>query len=99
VQELQKAGVELLTGVRYERIEPGAVVVSLDGAERRIEADSVIIAAGQEPERSLVDALAARGQAHVVVGGAAGAERLDAGRAFRDGFGASARVAQALALV
>ena len=61
--------------------------------------DNVIIAAGQEPERSLVDALAARGQAHVVVGGAAGAERLDAGRAFRDGFGAPARVAQALSLV
>ena len=27
VQELQRAGVELLTGVEYERIEPDAVVV------------------------------------------------------------------------
>ena len=99
VQELRRAGVELLTGVEYERIERAAVVVRHDGVERRIEADSVIIAAGQEPERSLADVLAARGRAHVVIGGAAGAERLDAGCAFRDGFGAPARVAQALALV
>ena len=98
VQELQKAGVELLTGVEYERIEADAVVVRHDGAERRIEADTVVIAAGQEPERSLANALAARGQAHVVIGGAAGAEQLDAGRAFRDGFGAPAAIAQALEL-
>jgi 2,4-dienoyl-CoA reductase (NADPH2) len=99
VQELQRAGVELLTGVEYERIERGAVVIRVDGAQRRIAADTVVIAAGQEPERSLAEALAARGQAHVVIGGAASAERLDAGRAFRDGFGAPAAVAQALALV
>ncbi|MGH2836583.1 MAG: FAD-dependent oxidoreductase, partial [Solirubrobacteraceae bacterium] len=99
VQELQQAGVELLTGVEYERIEPAAVVVRLDGAERRIAADTVVIAAGQEPERSLVDALVARSQAHVVIGGAASATRLDAGRAFRDGLGAPAIITQALALV
>ena len=99
VQELQRAGVELLTGVEYERIEPDAVIGAPRRRERRIEADTVVIAAGQEPERSLTDALAARGQAHVVVGGAAGAERLDAGRAFRDGFGAPAGVARVLALV
>lgn len=99
VQELRRAGVELLTGVEYERIERDAVVVRVDGAERRIAADTVIIAAGQEPERALALELAARGQAHVVIGGAAGAERLDAGRAFREGFGAPAMVSQALALV
>ena len=92
VQELQRAGVELLTGVEYERIEPDAVVIRVDGAERRIAADTVVIAAGQEPERSLVNALVASGQPHVVVGGAAGAERLDAGRAFREGFGAPAAI-------
>ncbi len=99
VQELQRAGVELLTGVEYERIEPDAVTVRLDGARRRIAADTVVIAAGQEPERSLADVLAARGRAHVVIGGAAGAEHLDAGRAFRDGFGAPTAVARILALV
>ncbi|MDE3129687.1 MAG: 2,4-dienoyl-CoA reductase, partial [Acidobacteriota bacterium] len=97
VQELRQAGVELLTGVAYERIEPGAVVVRVEGTARRIAADTVVIAAGQEPERSLADALAARGQPHVVIGGAASCERLDAGRAFRDGLGAPALVLRALA--
>ena len=97
VQELERAGVELLTGVEYERIEPDAIVIRVDGAERRIAADTVVIAAGQEPEARLATALAASGQPHVVVGGAAGAERLDAGRAFREGFGAPAAVARLLA--
>jgi 2,4-dienoyl-CoA reductase (NADPH2) len=98
VQELKRAGVELLTGVRYERIETDAVVISTEQGERRIAADSVVIAAGQEPERSLADELEARGIAHVVIGGAADASGLDAGRAFRDGFGAPVLVEQALAL-
>jgi 2,4-dienoyl-CoA reductase (NADPH2) len=87
----------MLTGVEYERIEPDAVVIRVDGDERQIPADTVVIAAGQEPETRLASALAASGQPHVVVGGAAGAEWLDAGRAFREGFGAPAAVARALA--
>jgi 2,4-dienoyl-CoA reductase (NADPH2) len=97
VQELQQAGVEMLTGVEYERIEPDAVVIRIDGAERRIPADTVVIAAGQEPDDRLSTQLAASGQPHVVVGGASGAEHLDAGRAFREGFGAPAAVARVLA--
>ena len=99
VQELERAGVELLTGVEYERIEPDAIVIRIDGAERRIPADTVVIAAGQEPEAWLATELAASGQPHVVVGGASGAEHLDAGRAFREGFGAPAAVARVLARV
>jgi 2,4-dienoyl-CoA reductase (NADPH2) len=97
VGELQRAGVELLTGVEYEQIEADAVVVRIEGVQRRIAADTVVIAAGQEAERSLADALAARGRPHVVIGGAASAEHLDAGRAFRDGFGAPATVSAVLA--
>jgi 2,4-dienoyl-CoA reductase (NADPH2) len=97
VQELQRAGVELLTGVEYERIEPDAVIVRVEGVERWIDADTVVIAAGQEPERTLADELDERGRAHVVIGGAAGAAGLDAGRAFREGFAAPTAVAQILA--
>jgi 2,4-dienoyl-CoA reductase (NADPH2) len=99
VQELQQAGVELLTGIEYERIERDAVVVRVEGDERRIAADTVVIAAGQEPLNSLASDLAASGQAHVVIGGAAGAGRLDAGRAFREGYGAPALVLATLARV
>jgi 2,4-dienoyl-CoA reductase (NADPH2) len=98
VQELEQVGVELLTDVQYERIEPGAVVITdADGERRRVPADRVIIAAGQEPQTELLLALQAAGRPCVAIGGAAGAERLDAGRAFREGFEAPRAVALALA--
>jgi 2,4-dienoyl-CoA reductase (NADPH2) len=98
VEELRRAGVELLTGVSYERIDPEAVlVVAEDGTRRRVAADSVVVAAGQEPDRTLADALAAAGRPHVVVGGARDASGLDAGRAFREGFAAPAAVVRVLA--
>ncbi len=98
VQELKQAGVELLTGVAYERIDAGAVVVNVDGTQRRIPADTVVIAAGQEPESTLALRLEALGRAHVLIGGAAGADGLDAGRAFREGFRAPQAVARLLAV-
>jgi 2,4-dienoyl-CoA reductase (NADPH2) len=99
VQELEQAGVELLTGVHYERIEPDAVVVTTDeGGSRRIAAQTVIVAAGQEPETALLAALADAGVPRIAVGGAAGTERLNAGRAFREGFEAPGAVASALGL-
>ncbi len=97
VQELEQAGVELLTGVEYERIEPDAVVIRVDGAERRIPADTVVIAAGQEPEVGLAAELAARGQPHVVVGGAAGAEWLGCGARVPRGLRRTGAVARLLA--
>jgi 2,4-dienoyl-CoA reductase (NADPH2) len=94
VQELRMAGVEILTGIAYERIELGAVVIrDADGGERRVPADTVVVAAGQEPETALARSLTAAGRPHVVIGGAAGAAELDAERAFREG----ARVALAAA--
>ena len=86
VQELRMAGVEILTGIAYERIEPGVVVIrDADGAERRVTADTVVIAAGQEPETALARSLAGARRPHVVIGGAGGAAELDAERAFREG--------------
>ena len=98
VQELRMAGVEILTGVGYERIEPGAVVIrDADGAERRVEADTVVIAAGQEPVTALARSLAGAGRPHIVIGGAGGAAELDAERAFREGARTPGAVAELLA--
>jgi len=97
LQDLEHAGVRMLAGVSYERIEPDAVVITTaDGELRSIPAQTVVIAAGQEPQVELVPALRAAGQPYVVVGGAADARQLDAGRAFREGAGAPAAVAAAL---
>ncbi len=98
LQELEYDGVQLLTGVRYERIEHDAVTITTaEGELRRITAEMVVIAAGQEPETALSSALSDAGVPHVTIGGAAGAEGLDAGRAFREGFEAPAAVARAVA--
>ena len=97
VQELRMAGVEILTGVAYERIEPGAVLIrDADGSERAVAADTVVIAAGQEPVTALARSLAGAGRPHVVIGGAAGAAELDAERAFREGAQAPAAIARVL---
>jgi 2,4-dienoyl-CoA reductase (NADPH2) len=97
VQELQQAGAELLTDVEYERIDPDAVVIRVDGETRRIPVDTVIIAAGQVADLRLAAELEVSGRPFVTVGGATGAERLDAGRAFREGHDAPAVVARLLA--
>jgi len=99
VQELQLAGVEMLTGVSYHRItRDGVVIDDENGTRRLIAADSVVIAAGQEPAGApLATSLAAAGVPHIVIGGAAAATELDAERAFREGFEAPTALATALA--
>ncbi len=97
LQELEMAGVSIMTGVNYERIEPGSVLVrDSEGHTRRVPADTVVIAAGQEAHAPLRAALEAEGRAHVVIGGAAGAGELDAERAFREGALAPSRLERSL---
>jgi 2,4-dienoyl-CoA reductase (NADPH2) len=80
---LQRAGVEFLGGVTYRRIASEGLVIEVDGQERVIPADTIIVCAGQEAERSLYDALIRMQPAariHVI-GGADRAGELDAVRA------------------
>ena len=90
------AGVEMLTGVEYERIEPDAVVV----ATRRRDAADRGRHCRDRRRAGARDAAGRRcwrpGRAHVVIGGAAGAAELDAERAFREGAEAPAAIAQLL---
>jgi 2,4-dienoyl-CoA reductase (NADPH2) len=96
--ELRAAGVRTLTGIRYERIEPGRVLIRDAGGERiSVPADVVVVCAGQEAERALVEDLEAAGRPHLVIGGAAVAEELDAERAFREGLAAPERLGQLIA--
>jgi 2,4-dienoyl-CoA reductase (NADPH2) len=93
--ELRRAGVRTLTGLAYERIEPGTLHVrTAEGAPVAVAAETVVIAAGQRSERRLADELADAGVAHVVIGGAHDAAELDAERAFREGLEAPARIAR-----
>ncbi|MDH3262709.1 MAG: NADPH-dependent 2,4-dienoyl-CoA reductase [Paracoccaceae bacterium] len=92
---LQMKGVQMLGGVNYERIGPEGLHVSFGAARETptlIEADTVVLCAGQEPARALAEALAGAGVAAHVIGGADVAMELDAKRAIDQG----ARLAAAL---
>jgi 2,4-dienoyl-CoA reductase (NADPH2) len=91
LQALRRQGVDLLTGVTYECITADGVrIVDADGPPRLIAADTVVIAAGQERNASLVPLLANLGVPFQIVGGAKEAVELDAVRAFEEGWRAAA---------
>jgi 2,4-dienoyl-CoA reductase (NADPH2) len=75
--ELARNGVRMLKGVEYRRIDDAGVHVSVDGKERLVAADTVVICAGQLPRRELTGG-------HVI-GGAKQAGELDAKRAMLEG--------------
>ena len=90
LRKLRAAGVRALTNVRYEAIVPGGVRVrTADGAQETIEADTVVIAAGQERNDALRVPLEALGVPVAIVGGAKDARELNAVRAFDDGLRAA----------
>lgn len=79
---------KMIGGVNYERVEKGGLYVSFGEARENpqlIEADTIVLCAGQLPERSLADALEAKGVACHVIGGADVAAELDAKRAINQG--------------
>ncbi|PRY93368.1 2,4-dienoyl-CoA reductase (NADPH2) [Hasllibacter halocynthiae] len=73
--------VRMVGGVSYERIDDRGLWVDRGEGPELIEADTVVLCAGQESERSLADALEAKGRRVHVIGGAAEAAELDAKRA------------------
>ena len=85
---LQAKGVRMLAGMNYERISAEGIMLS-KGPERAepqlLEVDTIVLCAGQEPERSLADALEGRGVPVHVIGGADVAAELDAKRAIDQG--------------
>ncbi|MGB7242712.1 MAG: NADPH-dependent 2,4-dienoyl-CoA reductase [Sulfitobacter sp.] len=85
---LNMKGVKMIGGVNYERVEAGGLMVSFGQARENptlIKADTIVMCAGQLPNRSLADALDAKGVVCHVIGGADVAAELDAKRAIDQG--------------
>ena len=85
---LQMKNVQMVGGVNYERIDADGLHVSYGEARENpglIAADTIVLCAGQLPERSLADALEAAGKSCHVIGGADVAAELDAKRAIDQG--------------
>jgi 2,4-dienoyl-CoA reductase (NADPH2) len=83
---LKRRGVRVLASIVYDRIDASGVHVRLaDGTPTRVEADTVVLCAGQEPRRDLIGPLERLGVPVDVIGGARDAVRLDAKRAIEEG--------------
>ncbi|MEM9343724.1 MAG: NADPH-dependent 2,4-dienoyl-CoA reductase [Pseudomonadota bacterium] len=85
---LRMKGVDMIGGVNYERIDADGLHISFGSARERptlVPADTIVICAGQLPERSLADEIKANGAVAHVIGGADVAAELDAKRAINQG--------------
>nr|WP_229803622.1 NADPH-dependent 2,4-dienoyl-CoA reductase [Halomonas qijiaojingensis] len=82
---LRHRGVETVAGCEYMGVDDDGLHIRVDGEPRRLEVDSIVICAGQEPVRDLLEPLHAAGVAVHVIGGADEAAELDAKRAIDQG--------------
>ncbi|NMH61309.1 NADPH-dependent 2,4-dienoyl-CoA reductase [Alteromonas ponticola] len=79
---LQKKGVTMIPGVKYHKIDEKGLHICVDGQNQILPVDNVIICAGQEPLRQLVEGL---DKPYHLIGGAHEALELDAKRAIDQG--------------
>lgn len=78
---LQMKGVKMMGGVSYDAVTAQGLLVTKAGTQTLIEADTIVMCAGQLSDRSLADAIEAKGGTCHVIGGADVAAELDAKRA------------------
>lgn len=92
---LKAKGVQELSGVNYERIDDAGLHITFGEKRenpRTLEVDTVVVCAGQESVRDLVDELTVAGVTTHVIGGADVAAELDAKRAIEQGTRLAARI-------
>ena len=83
--DLRRRGVQFMAGVQYERIDADGLHLKVAEQARVLSVDTIVLCAGQEPCRTLLEPLRARGVAVHLIGGADLAAELDAQRAIRQG--------------
>lgn len=82
---LKNKNVEMIAGASYKEVTKTGLVIEVDGKERTLDVDHVVICAGQEPLKELAQPLEAAGVTTHIIGGADVAAELDAKRAIRQG--------------
>jgi 2,4-dienoyl-CoA reductase (NADPH2) len=90
--KLKARGVTSLAGVTYLKVDDAGLHIAREGKHQVLAVDTIVLCAGQEPDRRLADALAQAGIKAEVIGGARHAAELDAVRAIDEG----TRLAQAI---
>ena len=82
---LKAKGVKMLGGVEYLGVDDAGLHIRVDGSAQVLAVDHVVVCAGQEPRRDLLQALRAKGRDAHLIGGADVAAELDAKRAIAQG--------------
>jgi 2,4-dienoyl-CoA reductase (NADPH2) len=80
---LEKKGVQMMPGCEYKKIDDAGLHITIGGVDKVLDVDNVVLCAGQEPRRELVDGL--QDIAVHLIGGADVAAELDAKRAIDQG--------------
>ncbi|MBQ0730799.1 MAG: NADPH-dependent 2,4-dienoyl-CoA reductase [Oleispira antarctica] len=79
---LKNKGVIMIPSCTYDKIDDQGLHITVDGAEKVLDVDNVVICAGQDPMRELVEGL---NKPYHLIGGADVAAELDAKRAIDQG--------------
>ena len=82
---LSLRGVEMLNGCEYVKVDDEGLHITRDGNSQVLDVDNIIICAGQEPLRELLEPLEQQGKSVHLIGGADVAAELDAKRAIDQG--------------
>ena len=82
---LKNRHVQMVSGVSYDKIDDAGLHITVEGQQKTIPVDNVILCAGQDPKRDLLEGLQAAGKSVHLIGGADLATELDAKRAIDQG--------------
>ena len=78
---LKAKGVRMLGGVEYLGVDEEGLHIRIEGSTQTLPVDTIVVCAGQEPRRDLLNVLKEAGIAPHLIGGADVAAELDAKRA------------------
>lgn len=84
--QLKHGGVEMISGVSYDRVDESGLHITRGEDSRVLEVDHIVICAGQVVNRDLLAPLRELGIEPHLIGGASEAGELDAKRAIREGY-------------
>ncbi|HRF07923.1 MAG TPA: NADPH-dependent 2,4-dienoyl-CoA reductase [Xanthobacteraceae bacterium] len=83
--QLKRWNVGMISGATYHKIDDNGLHYSVDNIPKVLAVDNIVVCAGQESNKDLVEALVRLEVPHTVIGGAKLAGELDALRAIKDG--------------
>ena len=82
---LKNRDVEMVNNVSYRKVDDAGLHITVGDKEMTIPADTIVVCAGQDPQRELQAELLAAGCSVHLIGGADKAAELDAKRAIKQG--------------